>query len=56
MMKFMFDVIDKESREIIRKDYVQEIEPEGSTEESVIESLKFFCSGPDEEVINVRRI
>ena len=56
MMKFMYDVIDRESREIIRKDAVQAIKPEGMEEEAVIEALKFFCSGPDEEVVNVRRI
>lgn len=56
MMKFMYDVVDKESKELIRKDAVQKINPEDMTEEAVIEALKFFCSGPDEEVVNVRRI
>ena len=54
MMKFMYDVIDKESRELIRKDAVQKHKTEGMTEKAAIESIKFFCCRPDEEVINVR--
>lgn len=60
MMKFMYDVIDKESKVVIKKDAVQKIKAEGMrkaegmSEEAAIESIKFFCCGPYEEVINVR--
>lgn len=53
-MKFMYDVIDKASKKVVRKDAIQKLEVEGMTEESGIESIKFFCCGPDEEVINIR--
>ena len=54
MLKFIYDVVNKESRETIRKDAIQEIEEGDMTKEAAIEALKFFCCGANEEVANIR--
>lgn len=54
MKEFMYDVVDEETKEVIKKDEVQKLIVEGMTMESVIESIKFFCAWPGEEVVNVR--
>lgn len=54
MKKFMYDVVDEETKEVIKKDEVQKLIVEGMTIESAIESIKFFCAWAGEEVVNVR--
>lgn len=54
MKEFMYDVVDEETKEVIKKDEVQKLIVEGMTMESAIESIKFFCAWAGEEVVNVR--
>ena len=54
MKRFMYDVVNEETKKVIKKDATQEIVADGLTDESQIAAIKFFCANAGEEVVNVR--
>lgn len=52
-MKFMYDVVNKETGNMVREGCTQELVNTGMSVDEMINAIKFFCAGADEEVINV---
>lgn len=52
-MKFMYDVVNKETGNMVREGCTQELVNTGMSVDEMINAVKFFCAGAEEEVINV---
>ena len=56
MINFMYDLVNGETMDIVKKDCESRIKvPDDISEESVIASIKFFfAEEPENDVVNIR--